>query len=702
MFTHALTYNATCCCCSLRSIGLLQTREALLADLKVSAYLSQAQATSSRLLTLYTDADGTFQETISSMAGGADAALASFYSRLADVHDHHKGHGDAALPAAAQEAPLTAGLDAAAEAALSLFTSEELYGRYVDMGGLYEEWANLPGVRDVRAAAAVGDASETAAAVGMEPSAAAAVARADYIAYLRDLPTLHSPGALPSGGGGRTRGSRQYRKYVTSLASYLVGFIARAHPLVDIGADVLTPFARDFAAAVRGVAPSSSSSSAASSSQLAAAADSSNNSSSNSSSNNLPPDAGPGATPASVQWAKDAIAAVSGSSSGSSSSNVSSSDNSSSSSSDVAVVDLAPFGSPEDLMTSLSADDIRAQLKARGLKVGGTPEERAARLWSVRGLAPGQYPKKLLAAAPATATNAAAKSGSNSSAGEGKQQPSVASASAPVAVDSSSSYSSSSLPSSRAVASIDPAAFAPGALAAHGIRLLGTSGGSEGDLVLPPAIFSAVTCAWLEDVSLRCASALGDVIGATARRAERRLTKTYAELEAERAAEEEEASRTAASSAAAAAAAGKDGAAAGAGDDEDSDDDEDKPIYNPLNLPLGWDGKPMPYWLWKLQGLNIPYSCEICGGAVYYGRRNFDRHFQEWRHATGMRALGIPNTKHFHDVTGIADAQALYAKLRGGLEAEAWRPEAQEEFEDSAGNVLNRRTYQDLARAGLL
>ena len=39
--------------------------------------------------------------------------------------------------------------------------------------------------------------------------------------------------------------------------------------------------------------------------------------------------------------------------------------------------------------------------------------------------------------------------------------------------------------------------------------------------------------------------------------------------------------------------------------------------------------------------------------AVLYRRRNFDRHFQEWRHAHGMRCLGIPNTKHFHDITLI-------------------------------------------------
>lgn len=32
-------------------------------------------------------------------------------------------------------------------------------------------------------------------------------------------------------------------------------------------------------------------------------------------------------------------------------------------------------------------------------------------------------------------------------------------------------------------------------------------------------------------------------------------------------------------------------------------DDEDAQIYNPLKLPMGWDGKPIPYWLYKLHGL---------------------------------------------------------------------------------------------------
>ena len=64
---------------------------------------------------------------------------------------------------------------------------------------------------------------------------------------------------------------------------------------------------------------------------------------------------------------------------------------------------------------------------------------------------------------------------------------------------------------------------------------------------------------------------------------------------------------------------------------------------------------------------------------------------QEPRHAYGMRRLGIPNTKHFHDVTVIKDAITLYQKLRSEVETSVWKPEAEEEFEDTDGNVMSRK-----------
>ena len=157
---------------------------------------------------------------------------------------------------------------------------------------------------------------------------------------------------------------------------------------------------------------------------------------------------------------------------------------------------------------------------------------------------------------------------------------------------------------------------------------------------------------------------------------------------------------------------------------EGEEEEEEERIYNPLKLPLGWDGKPIPYWLYKLHGLGVEYRCEICSDHVYMGRKNFERHFQESRHAFGMRALGLPNTKHFHEITKIEDALVceclLFAtrfskmllilhciflvaeKLKREGKDEIFEQETMEELEDEEGNVYNRKTYEDLKKQGLI
>jgi len=137
-------------------------------------------------------------------------------------------------------------------------------------------------------------------------------------------------------------------------------------------------------------------------------------------------------------------------------------------------------------------------------------------------------------------------------------------------------------------------------------------------------------------------------------------------------------------------------------EEEETGDVVDKPVYNPLNLPLGWDGKPIPFWLYKLHGLGTEYKCEVCGNYSYWGRRAFDRHFQEWRHAYGMRALKIPNTTHFKDVTKIEDAVRLYEKLKRESGQATFDFEREMECEDANGNVMSYRAYNDLKRQGLV
>jgi len=137
-------------------------------------------------------------------------------------------------------------------------------------------------------------------------------------------------------------------------------------------------------------------------------------------------------------------------------------------------------------------------------------------------------------------------------------------------------------------------------------------------------------------------------------------------------------------------------------DGDEMENAEDRPIYNPLNLPLGWDGKPIPFWLYKLHGLGIEYKCEICGNYSYWGRRAFERHFQEWRHAFGMRCLKIPNTAHFKEITNIEDAITLYDKLKKDADDQTFRPDQDVECEDIQGNVMSQRAFEDLRRQGLV
>ncbi|PWA47467.1 splicing factor [Artemisia annua] len=92
---------------------------------------------------------------------------------------------------------------------------------------------------------------------------------------------------------------------------------------------------------------------------------------------------------------------------------------------------------------------------------------------------------------------------------------------------------------------------------------------------------------------------LSETIAKTKRNTDRKQALNYDEMEAEREEEDEP---------------------------EVESDDEDQQIYNPLKLPMGWDGKPIPYWLYKLHGLG-----------------------QEFRYQYGMGRLGIPNTKNFNE-----------------------------------------------------
>ncbi|BDD58842.1 hypothetical protein MPDQ_007487 [Monascus purpureus] len=142
---------------------------------------------------------------------------------------------------------------------------------------------------------------------------------------------------------------------------------------------------------------------------------------------------------------------------------------------------------------------------------------------------------------------------------------------------------------------------------------------------------------------------------------------------------------------------------AGEANNDQSDDEGDERIYNPLKLPLAWDGKPIPYWLYKLHGLGVEYPCEICGNFVYMGRRAFDKHFSEALHIFGLKCLGITsNTNLFREITKIDEALRLWEKLEQDRKKDRELRDNVVQMEDAEGNVMPERIYMDLQKQGIL
>ena len=320
-------------------------------------------------------------------------------------------------------------------------------------------------------------------------------------------------------------------------------------------------------------------------------------------------------------------------------------------------LDLATVRSVKSL-EKLGAVRLKAELSARGLKMGGQLSALAQRLWAVKGLSPEEYPAKLKAkqAAPiapeAAAAEAATPATEGASPGETLEQ----------LAGSSQSHD------------VEQLAWPP---SRHGVPLID---------MFPAGRWRTLA---LEEAIQVLSSAHHDQIDATLKRAARKHTRTFAELEADRAEEADQAALMQQ--------AGLRTADAGV-----SDSDEEGPtLYDP-NKVVDWEGKPIPYWQYKLHGMNLTFDCEICGDVRYRGPLAYHQHFSQHQHTEKLRALGIPYSDAFDGVAKIDDAVALWKSIQQKDTRVTFNPEVEEEFEDSHGNVLGRKVYEDLSRQGLL
>lgn len=139
-----------------------------------------------------------------------------------------------------------------------------------------------------------------------------------------------------------------------------------------------------------------------------------------------------------------------------------------------------------------------------------------------------------------------------------------------------------------------------------------------------------------------------------------------------------------------------------------------------FDMPLGPDGMPMPFWLYKLQGLDVQYTCEICSNQQYQGRRAYEKHFREPTHEYHLKCLGITPSSVFKGITTIKEAQSLWKKINSSTKAIRSNFDQLDnstpgkkitssagikmdiEVEDDDGNVMTEQVYNDLKKQGLL
>lgn len=136
--------------------------------------------------------------------------------------------------------------------------------------------------------------------------------------------------------------------------------------------------------------------------------------------------------------------------------------------------------------------------------------------------------------------------------------------------------------------------------------------------------------------------------------------------------------------------------------DSEVSEDEDNDLFK--ELPLGADGVPIPFWLYKLQGLHHSYNCEICGNMEYKGRISFEKHFGSSKHQQGLRFLGVDEESLtlFTNISKIEEAMDLWKIIKRERREKEGEMENTVEVEDNEGNVMSEKDYLQLKRQGII
>ena len=119
-----------------------------------------------------------------------------------------------------------------------------------------------------------------------------------------------------------------------------------------------------------------------------------------------------------------------------------------------------------------------------------------------------------------------------------------------------------------------------------------------------------------------------------------------------------------------------------------------------LNMRFGIDGKPIDRWIVVMQQLDTKFPCEVCGGTVYDGPKNFVEHFRAERHIGALAKLGaVKNLRLYEGLTEIRRVIEMRNKLESASASNTRRrmreDELAEEIQDVQGNVMTTRDFRE-------
>ncbi|KAF1741104.1 hypothetical protein MXB_5380, partial [Myxobolus squamalis] len=187
----------------LESFRILHEEREKLLDEMVQEYMKCSE----KLVEMYEDKDDLKKEEVSVISGANE--FAEFYGRIRNAKEFHRKNPNFVDTLVSEFEELKKLREKSYEDDLPVdFTDEELYGRFLDLHSLYQQFMNIDSIKN----------NET-------------FNRLTYLEYLNIVDRMYDLSF-------EIKNNQEYESYILNLKEYLYSFIQRSKPLLDIEGEI--------------------------------------------------------------------------------------------------------------------------------------------------------------------------------------------------------------------------------------------------------------------------------------------------------------------------------------------------------------------------------------------------------------------------------------------------------------------------------